>query len=344
MRLVATVAIHLTGSLITRQPTLWEKLKKGLGGAVDLSTDRVRVELEVTVLVDQVRRALQRLGVDNALSLVVDDTVVYQDTEDRASDLPDLILALSEHASIFGRGFREMRFAAETEEAGLHLVIETRARTEHAAGDATALVSVGGRLRDLEPRAGESADAYQQRVQPLVKDATRFETARLQFESFVARLEDGLRAALPEARVEQVRSEARLVRPTAPELAERPPAREPTQPSYDPFLVYYPSPMGMMLDAMIISSMMHSFAPSPAIMIVNPAGVALGSVDEVVAEPQRLEEGWGDDQPVDEVASADPDVVDGDGPALDDDGGLFDEGDGVFDDGGGFDGGGGFDD
>ena len=29
MRLVATVAIHVTGSLIQRQPTLWEKLKQG---------------------------------------------------------------------------------------------------------------------------------------------------------------------------------------------------------------------------------------------------------------------------------------------------------------------------
>jgi hypothetical protein len=364
MRLVGTIAIHLNGSLITRQPTFWEKLKQGLGGKVDLTTDRVKVELEATALVDQVRKALERLGVDNALSLVIDDTVIYQDTAGKPGDLPDLVIALSEHASIFGRGFKEMRFAAEREEAGLHLVIETVARTEHSAGKPSAIVSVGGRLRALEPRPGEAAEQYQQRVQPLVKDPTAFETARLQFESFVARLVGVLQTAMPEARVEEVRSEARLVKAPERAPAERPAAPlEPTHPAYDPFMVYYPSPMGMVLDAMIISSLMHSFAPSPAILVVNPVGQTLGSVDEVASDPGRLDDdytaadvgGADDGAGSDDVAGADDDDAggwdDGDGGGaddggggVDDGGGGVDDGGGGFDDGGGFDGGGGFGD
>jgi hypothetical protein len=346
MRLVGTIAIRLEGSLITRQPNLWEKLKKGLGASVDLSTDRVRVELEATALVDQVRRALERLGVTNALSLVIDDTVVFQDTAGKVDDLPDLILALSEHASVFGRGFREMRFAAEKEEAGLHLIIEVRARTEHAAADPAAIVSVGGRLRALEPRPGESAEDYQRRVEPLTRDTTAFEAARLQFESFVARLEEVLRTSMPEARVEQLRSQARLVKPAGKPEIEPAPVREPTHPGYDPFVTYYPSPMGMMLDAMILSSMMHSFAPSPSIMVVNPTGAALGSVDQVAAEPERLDHGgaadWDDRN---DVPADDAGVTDADDGGLTD-GGGFDDGGGGFDDGGGFGdgGGGGFDD
>ena len=64
--------------------------------------------------------------------------------------------------------------------------------------------------------------SYKQRVEPLTKDPTAFEAARLQFESFVARLEDALAAAMPEARVEQMRAEARLVKPTPRVPAERP--------------------------------------------------------------------------------------------------------------------------
>ena len=69
-------------------------------------------------MVDQVRKALGRLGVTNALALVIDDTVIFQDSDGKTDDLPDLVIALSEHASVFGRGFKEMRFAAEHEEAG----------------------------------------------------------------------------------------------------------------------------------------------------------------------------------------------------------------------------------
>ena len=148
------------------------------------------------------------------MSLVVDDTVIFQDSEGRPGDLPDLILALSEHASVFGRGFREMKLAVEHEEANLHLLCEVRAVTQHRRGEPSAYVSVGGRLRDLEPRTGETAEAYRARVEPLAKDAGLLETARMQFQSFVGRLEAALHAALPEATVEEKRADAVVVRPT----------------------------------------------------------------------------------------------------------------------------------
>ena len=53
-------------------------------------------------MVDQVKRAFGRLGIDNAVSLVIDNTIIFQDIEGRAGHFPDLILALSEHASVLG--------------------------------------------------------------------------------------------------------------------------------------------------------------------------------------------------------------------------------------------------
>jgi hypothetical protein len=343
MRLVGTVAVRVAGSVVTREPSLWEKMKSRLGGTVDLTTDRVRSELEATAVVEQIRRALGRLAVDNALSLVVDDQVVFQDSEGRGGDLPDLVLALTEHVQVFGRGFRELRFATEHEEAGLHLVIESRARTEHASDEPAALISVGGRMRALEPRPGEAPEAYQQRVAPLTRDTVAFETARMQFESFLSRLEDALRAAMPEARVEQVRAEARLVAPPSDRVAPPPPqVREPLHPAYDPFLLYYPSPMGMMLDAMIMSSLLGAMAPSPHITVVNPAGNFLGSVEDVAAQPDLLTS----DAAADDVSGADDGGDPADDGGLDDDAGALDDGGGGLDDSGGGldDGGGGLDD
>jgi hypothetical protein len=333
MRLVGTIAIHLKGSLVEREPTMWEKFRKKLGGSIDLTTDKMKTELEATAVIEQVRRALTRLGVTNALSLVIDDTVIFQDTEGKAGDLPDLVIALAEHASVFGRGFKELRFAVEHEEMGVHYVVETRARTEHLATEPAAIISVGGRLKALEPLPGEEAETYQKRVEPLTRNTPPLEAARTSFESFISRLEDALRATLPEARIEQLRAEARLVQPTRRTPAARAP-REPTHPAYDPHAVYYPNPMGMMLDAMIISSFVHMMMPSPFFHVVNPAGAALGTTQQVAAEPERLEKDPQETQQAsneDDAGNTEDDFGHEDAPAdyapSDDGGGGYDGGD-----------------
>jgi hypothetical protein len=284
MRLVGQIHVTVKGDIVHRDPSLWERMKRGMGGKVDLdSGDRLN-QLEATAVVDAVRRALGRLHVDNALSLVIDDTVIFEDADGKAGDLPDLILALADHASVFGKSFKELRFAAEHEEAGLHVVVETRARTRHRRDEPAAVISVGGRIRALEPASGETAEAYRARVEPLTQDAALFETSRHAFESFVARLRQALSAAMPDAEVAEKRAEARLVKPgTTRELtAPQPAPLAPMHPGYDPFLVYYPSPVGMMLDAMVFSSFVHMMMPPP-LVVVSPMGVPIGSMADVDA-------------------------------------------------------------
>lgn len=343
MRLVGQVHVKLRGEAIRREPSFWEKIKKGLGGSLNLETDRVRVALEASALVDVIKRALVRLGFDNAVSLVVDDTVVFQDMDGRAGDLPDLMLAMSEHSGLFGSGFRELKLALEHEEAGLHLLVETRAFTEHHASEPSAYVSVGGRVLALEPKAGESAEEYRARVTPLVEDSSRLEAARVQFEAFMARLEAALRTAMPEATVEQKRAEAVVVRPS--DKPEREAPRSPASPGYDPYVSYYPSPMGMMLDMMLISSFMHMMHP-PMIHVVHPSGAPIGSAADVAQNPDLAAEDAAD--PGDAEGGGDVGADDGDqgGFAADEHGGGdFDSGGGDFDGGGDFGGGdfGGFD-
>ena len=336
MRLLGTIHVYVAGSLVEREPTRWERLKRSLGSKLDLSTDRVKNELEATAAVDGVRRALQRQGVNNAITLVIDGTVIFQDQEGKKDDLGDLVVAFADHAGLFGQGFKELRFAAEHEESGLHLVIETVARSEHQMEEPAAIVSVGGRIKALEPRPGESADDYRARVEPLTKDTVAFEAARMQFQSFVTRLEEALRASIANGRVEEIRAEARVVKPSQKEL-QRQPVRDPAHPAYDPFMTYYPSPMGMMLDMMMISSFMHMMHP-PHVFVTNHAGTPLGTMDEVAADPDRLSDDndRGGDGDNDAVLASHEEAADDDSGDVDDSGG--------FDDGGGFDGGGGFDD
>ena len=104
----------------------------------------------------------------------------------------------------------------------------------------------------------------------------------------MARLKSAFAAVMPEATIAEREPEVRLVKApergvTAPENA-RQQALSPTHPAYDPFLVYYPSPMGVMLDAMLFTSFMSMMMPPP-IMIVTPMGAPLGHVSDVQANP-----------------------------------------------------------
>lgn len=355
MRLVGQIHVTVRGDIVKRDPSLWERLRSGLGGQVNLETGEMQNELEATTVVDVTRRALGRLGVNNALSLVIDDTVIYSDVNGRPDDFGDVVLAMSEHSSVFGRGFKELRFAAEHEEAGVHFVAETRARTKHLRDEPAAIISLGGRIRALEPKPSETAEAYQARVEPLVKQAGMFETARLSFESFVARLATALTAAMPDARVVVVKTEARLVKaPTRDAARTPPPATQPLAPGYDPFMTYYPSPMGMMLDVMLFSSMMHMMMPPP-FMLYSPAGAPIATLADVQADPQLASDesvAAADDNAHNDWGASDNDHGGDGGNSEDnqsvwdsDSGGYSDGGDsgGGFSDGGGDFGGGGFD-
>ncbi|MDZ4694662.1 MAG: hypothetical protein SGI86_05895 [Deltaproteobacteria bacterium] len=339
MRMTGQLAIFIDGQQLLRDPTFWERVKKGLGARIDLDSGKVQNSLEASLVIDVFRRAIAKLGVSNALALVIDETVIFQDSDGKADDLPDLVLAFSEHASVFGKGFEELKLAAEHREAGLHLVIEARARTVHKKTEPAAIVTVSARIAELEPKAGESAESYRTRVEPLTADRALFETARLQFDNFAHRLESTLKAYMPEARVEAREVGAKLVKANAGGGKETAIANNPSHPAYDPYLSYYASPMGSMLDVMLISSFMHMAMP-PTVMVMHPSGASLGSMDEVAQNPELVADdvvdpGVQDD--VDSVSGGDTDsgfddpASDGFDSGGDDQGGDFDSG--------GFDGG-----
>lgn len=342
MRLSATIDLHLPGETILRSPSLWERARRAFGAKLDLATDRVRVAAESAALVDQVRTALRPLGITNAVALVIDDQVVFSDTEGRPDDIGDLMIALAEHQSVFGGTFKTMRFALEHEEAGLHYLIETQVRAEHAKNEPAARVRIGARVVELEPRRGETAEAYRARVTPLATDPALLEGHRRQFEATVARLADALRAALPEARVDERAPEARVVKP-----AERPAKPPPPEhPAYDPYAYYYPSPFEGMLSSMLIASFLTSAFHPPHILVVHPSGAPIGTAEDIAAHPAALDDAT-DPGNLHEASMADGEGADGgdyNDEGYDDAG--YDGGDG-WDDGGfddGFGDAGGFDD
>lgn len=274
MKLVGTVTVRVAGEDILRQPRFWDKVRKTFGGTPDLRTGRRKAALEAAAVVDSVRDALRTLGANNAVSLVVDDLVLFHDREGRADDLGDLFLAFHEQSDAIGGEFKLLRLAVEHLEAGLHLVLEVQARGEHDDDEEAVRVIISGRIHDLEPRKGEDAETYRARVEPLTKDRAAIEVARLQFESFVSRVRDAIQRAMPQAHAEVLRAEAQVQRPGAKETA----APGPESRQYDPYDAYYPSPLGMMMNMMMWSAI-FSMAMPPHVTVVNHAGEAVGTAD-----------------------------------------------------------------
>jgi len=197
--------------------------------------------------------------------------VLFEDKEGRPDDLADLMVAFRDNAPVFGSSFDLLRLVVEHEEAGLHTVVEVLARSEHPADETAARVVVGGRVRDFEPRPGESAEVYRARVEPLLKTPAIFEAHRAQFESFVGRLADALRGTLADAEITvreaEAKVEARAVASGRPRLPDRPALRSVRR------VLPEPARRRVLHDAL---GSMLSWAMMPHYTIISPAGAALG--------------------------------------------------------------------
>lgn len=277
MKLHGIVAIHVKGDLLLRRPRVWDKLKATFGGTPDLRTGKQKAALEATAVVSATRDALRTLGVTNAVSLLVDDLVLFQDKHGRADDLDDLVAAFQEHEVAIGGEFSLLRLTVEHEEAGLHLVLEVQAQPVHGVTEPAARVVVSGRVRDLEPRPGEDAEAYRSRAEPLARDAGRLELHRQQFEAFVDRVRHAVAAAMPEATTTVVEAQAMVARPTRSGKPTKEP--RPTSPAYDPYRAYYPSPLESVVQMMMWSSIL-SWGMRPDVIVVNQAGDPVGNVSD----------------------------------------------------------------
>jgi hypothetical protein len=351
MKLYGTIAVHVQAADILRAPRFFEKVKKAFGKKPDLRTGKVRAAIEATALVEASRDALRRLGANNAVSLVIDDTVLFHDRDGKPDDLGDLFLAFHDNSSVFGQGFDELRLAVEHREAGLHIVLEVQARTVHAVGAPAIRIIASGRVEALTPKPGEDAEAYRKRAEPVAGDAKALEMFRVQFESFVERVREAISAAMPTARAETEVAEVRVVRPDGKEQEQ---AQQPSAVYYDPYVAYYPSPLGFVAETLMWSAMFSMMMP-PHFVVVDHHNHVQGFADEpgiqdgptASAEPAADAGGnWYDgDGSAEAVAdSGGGSWWGGDGDAGGDaGGGDFWGGGDAGGDGGGFDGGGFFD-
>jgi hypothetical protein len=283
VRFKSSIALHAAGETIRREPGLWDKFRTVFGGSPDLDTGRVRTQVTTAHLVQGVKRSLERLGVDNAIALVIDGQVLFEDRAGREEDFGDLFLAFYENEAVYGQDFEELRLTVEHRQAGVHYVIEIVGRGEHVKDEATAKAIIAGRITEFEPRPDEDAETFRLRVTPHLETPAFTETHRLQFESFVERVRDGLRDAMPDVRVSGAEAKSLVERPARREGPAARPAKAPQNPydaRYDPYDRHYPSPMHDVATLLFWHSMM-SWTWHPHYVVVDPSGSELGAFDDL---------------------------------------------------------------
>lgn len=282
MKFKSTISLHAQGETVRRDPGFWDKFKQLFGARPNLDTDRVRTQLTTAYLVQGAKKGLARLGVNNAVALVIDGQVLFEDRAGRADDFGDLFLSFYENEAVYGRDFKALRLTVEHREAGVHFVIEIAGRGEHVRDEATVKVIVSGRITEFEPRPGEDAETFRKRVEPHLSTPAFSEAHRLQFDAFVERVRDGLRDAMPEVRVSAPEANAMVERPARAGRPARGGARptDPDDPRYDPYDQHYPNPMHDLATMLFWSSML-SWAWHPHYVIVDQSGAPVGSTEDL---------------------------------------------------------------
>lgn len=236
MRFAATIDIELPDDVAQRAPTFWEECQSLFGGrdAMDLTTDVAKCRVDAGTFLYEVRRALDALGIDNARWLVVDGALVFEDHKQRPNDLPELMTAFADHLLLATGSIQKLRLCVEHEEAGLAVEIEARMAAEHPREEPAARVTVTGRMLDLAPRRNESAEAYRERLEEVAADAPRWAAVKMQFATFLSRLEQALGAALPGATLHSTSADLGIDVGAQVSLWPEPSKRQPLQTATPP--------------------------------------------------------------------------------------------------------------
>lgn len=272
MRLVCQGRIYLPGEQVFRAPHFWDKVKHFFGSEMNLATGEQRLTRDALSLTEAIQQGLARAGIRNAVSLVVDTDVVFQDQDGHDNDAEMLVAAMREAHDRFEHGFEVLRAVFEHQAGGLHLLIEVTVKTKHPADAPAATIAIGARIDELRPQDGEAMEAARERIGKRLGDATLVPTYRNALGDVASKIQQGLARTFPQGRVDVDEPEVAIVRPSGEQvrdaaghvdersatLRDHPayPRAGAYGPYYDPWGTYYRDPMDTFVNLMVINALM----------------------------------------------------------------------------------------
>jgi len=210
----ATMGLWAPSERVHKASSFWERVKKVIGPKSEAGEAiEVHTLLQAAALVGGAAQALEAIGVNNAIALVVDDQVLFEDRQSRPDDLDAMIAAMARVPA--SAALTKLDLVVEHRDGPLHLLISLSARGVHQADETTAVVTVAGRVVTLCPKSGEAELDYRERIARTLPSAAEAERFVTQFLRVVERLRVALASALPDVKVGSPTIDVRVRKPGA---------------------------------------------------------------------------------------------------------------------------------
>ncbi len=274
MRLTAQTRVLLQGGgeEVFRKPSFWDKFKGFLGSDVDLRPGAVSLAGTALALTAQVQQAFKLAKVTNAVSLVVDKDIVYQDVDDKPDDADLLLQAARRGAARFAQAFEVVRIVFEWQGGGISVLIEAIVRGKYRPGEPAVVLSYGARIDALRPADGEDTETAKERIGKALADVNVVPVAKNTLDGLVGRVEGALSRTFVAAQFETDHADVNVRKPSGQEVRDmagnwqnhHADLRQAPNYAYgwnsryyDPWGTYYYDPMDTFVSLMVIDAVMH---------------------------------------------------------------------------------------
>lgn len=287
--------IDLPSRETLRQRTVGEWFTSLFGSRPDLRSGREVLTVSAYAVLEGLVRGLDSAGMNNVISLVVDNKTVFLDSHEEPDDL-GVMHQVAVRSGALNRRFREMHIALSHREEGLHIILDVLLRPHVLVGDEELIITLSARVEDLQHQRDESAYRYRSRLREYAKDKGNIEEARESLDRITARLASDLQGTLPGARFRTEASQMRLVRPSKEQIGRMrhlrfdgsqaaryrsAPARYRGGAHYDPFYQYYYDPFYDFALLVFVGAAIEWAWHMDYLYFVDPVGDVIGYAHEL---------------------------------------------------------------
>jgi diguanylate cyclase (GGDEF)-like protein len=269
---------------------------------VDSSEDsgkgsRKQVVLQSVSLLTALGQGFAKAGVNDIVSLMVDDNVVFLDTMGRDDDLKLAIQAVLDLPPD-KLSYSKIFLVLEHRVGDVHIVIEATVHSTFREGSYPMRLRIMGRVMSLRPKMGESASAYSDRIRNFVGQPDGVQIYRQQVKEITLTIASAMEAAFPGCPVRISKTFVQIIRlepEQIQELSQLPLGGQIPEPQYRPapeagttgglddrYEYFYFDPYHALLNWCLLDSMLTKRTwSSSTFRVIHPSGSILHKGDDL---------------------------------------------------------------
>jgi diguanylate cyclase (GGDEF)-like protein len=195
--LQSEIFISLPSVDVASQKGFWNRMRSQVDSELESKEGaKKQVVLQSVSLLTALAQGFAKAGVNDIVSLIVDDEVVFLDTMGRDDDLRfalEAVMNLPPEKSSFNQVFLVLEHVLDD----MHIVIEATVHAKYREGSYPMRIRSMGRIMTLRPNPGELAPNYAGRVREFVRNPDAIQLYREKLTAFSMGIVRSMEEALP---------------------------------------------------------------------------------------------------------------------------------------------------